>query len=176
MVEQPFVTSEFPRSGGTYLNTTLQLLYYPNTFFVKNQHTVSAIEKAEKIIVPIRNPLDCISSWYVFSQSVSLEMDIKFYSRFHSAVLSNISKVILMDFGQFTKDIDYIKDKVFKNFGIDTNRNITDEQVRQAMLTNGKDINLPRNNKEELDAVKDVLPNEPGFDRCVELYNQMKGI
>ena len=126
-------------------------------------------------MVAFRNPVDSISSWQKYPSSGNLEADIKYYIRFHTAVLNNLSKVVLMDFDLFTKDIDYIKDKVFKNFGLTASRFVTDEDVKQAMLTNGKEINLPRNNQEELAQVKEELPNVPGFDKCLELYAQLKG-
>ena len=126
-------------------------------------------------MVTFRNPADSIASWQKYPSNGQLEEDVKFYIRFYSAVLDNLNKVVLMDFEYFTKDIDYIKDKVFKNFGIETNRYVTDEQVKQAMLANDKHINLPRNNQEELALVKEQLKTMPDFDKCLELYAKLKG-
>ena len=174
-MKELLITSGFPRSGSTYLNQSINLLYYPDQEVNWNRHTVAAIEKANRIMVTFRNPADSIASWQKYPSNGHLEEDVRFYIRFYSAVLDNLNKVVLMDFDYFTKDIDYIKDKVFKNFGIETNRYVTDSQVREAMLANGKDINLPRNNKEELALVKEQLQNTAGFDRCLELYAQLKG-
>lgn len=173
-MKELLITSGFPRSGSTYLNQSINLLYYPEQEVNWNRHTVVAIEKANRIMVTFRNPADSIASWQKYPSNGHLEEDIRFYIRFYSAVLDNLNKVVLMDFDYFTKDLDYIKDKVFKNFGIETNRYITDSQVREAMLANGKDINLPRNNKEELALVKEQLQNTAGFDKCLELYAQLK--
>lgn len=174
-MKELLITSGFPRSGSTYLNQSLNLLYYPDQEVNWNRHTVAAIEKANRIMVTFRNPADSIASWQKYPSNGHLEEDIRFYIRFYSAVLGSLNKIVLMDFDYFTKDIDYIKDKVFKNFGIETNRYATDSQVREAMLANGKDINLPRNNKEELALVKEQLQNTAGFDKCLELYAQLKG-
>ena len=174
-MKELLITSGFPRSGSTYLNQSINLLYYPEQEVNWNRHTVVAIEKTNRIMVTFRNPADSIASWQKYPSNGHLEEDVRFYIRFYSAVLDNLNKVVLMDFDYFTKDIDYIKDKVFKNFGIETNRYVTDSQVREAMLANGKDINLPRNNKEELALVKEQLQNTAGFDRCLELYAQLKG-
>lgn len=168
-----FITSGFPRSGSTYLNQALNLLYYPEQKVNWNRHTVIAIEQANQIMVPFRNPTDSIASWHKYPSRSEIAADIAFYIRFYSAVLNDLNKVVLMNFYQFTKDLDYIKDKVFKNFGIDTNRVVTDEQVRQAMLFNGKDINLPRNNKEELDAAKIEIINAEKYNQCLELYAEL---
>jgi len=168
------MTSGFPRSGSTYLNQALNLLYYPNQEVNWNRHTVVAIENANRIMVTFRNPIDAIASWHKYPSNRQLEEDVKFYIRFYSAVLDNLDKVVLMDFDYFTKDIDYIKDKVSKNFGIDTNRYVIDAQVKEAILASDKHINLPRNNKEELTLVKEQLQNTTGFDKCSELYAQLK--
>lgn len=174
-MKELLITSGFPRSGSTYLNQALNLLYYPEQQVNWNRHTVVAIENANQIMVTFRNPVDSIASWNIYPwQSMTIEEDVKFYIRFYSAVLDNLNKVVLMDFDHFTKDLDYIKDKVFKNFGIETNRYVTDAQVKEAMLANDKHINLPRNNKEELSATKEQLVNEPFFEQCTKLYSKLK--
>lgn len=173
-MKELLITSGYPRSGSTYLNQALNLLYYPERQVNLNEHTVITITNGNNIIVPFRKPLDAIASWKIYPLESTLDQDIKFYIRFHKAVLDNLYKVILMDFDYFTKDIDYIKNKVFKNFGIGTDNYVTDAQVKKAMLANGKEINLPRNNKEELDAVKAELQGMAGFNECVELYNALK--
>lgn len=173
-MKELLITSGFPRSGSTYLNQALNLLYYPEQEANWNKHTVVAIEKANRIMVTFRNPADSIASWHRYPSGGQQEEDMKFYIRFYSAVLENINKVVLMDFDYFTKDINYISDKVFKNFGIETSRYVTDSQVKEAMLADGKNINLPRNNQEELNAAKEQLITQPLFQKCVELFNELK--
>ncbi len=172
-MKELLITSGFPRSGSTYLNYAINLLYYSEQECNFNRHTVVAIEKANRILVTFRNPSDAIASWHIYPSNGELQDDIKFYIRFYSAVLDNLHKVVLMDFDYFTKDLDYIKDKVFKNFGIEINRYVTDAQIKETMLASGKDINLPRNNKEELDLIKQQLQNTVGFDQCLNLYSQL---
>lgn len=170
------ISSGYPRSGNTYLNYCLHLLYFPNEVVNNNIHTVTGIEKLDKVIVPFRNPLDCISSWYTYPWESSIQEDIQYYIRFHKAVLDNLHKIVLIDFDFFTQDIDYIKDKVFKNFGIDTTNFVTDIQVKETMLANSKELNLPRNNKLELDVVKAELQQIPEFTECIDLYARLKRI
>ena len=169
-------TTGYCRSGNTYLNYVLKFLYYPSERKNFNWHTVAKLDAREKIMVPFRNPLDCISSWHLYPSNGTLDADIQFYLRFYRAVIDKIDKVVLMDFDYFTKDIDYVTDKVFKNFGITEYGNITDIEVKNIMLADDKEINLPRNNKEELDAVKAELQGMAGFNECVELYNTLKSL
>lgn len=168
------ITSAFPRSGSTYLNQALQLLYYPTKPVNQNRHTVVAIEKLEKVMVPFRNPKDSIASWHKYPSNGLLEDDIKYYVRFYSCVLDNLNKVILMDFNNFTQDIEYIKSQVSINYSLTTDRLITNNEVKMAMLTNGKEINLPRNNKAKLDLIKDKLESIPKFQECVKIYDSLK--
>jgi hypothetical protein len=105
-----------------------------------------------------------------------LEADIKYYVRFYSYVLDNLDKVVLMDFDNFTQDIEYIKSQVSDNYNLTTDALVTNDEVKTAMLVNGKEINLPRNNKEELDAVKLILENTSKFDECIEIYARLKAL
>lgn len=168
-------TTGYCRSGNTFLNYALKCLYYNEESVNLNWHTVAKLDAREKIIVPFRNPLDCISSWHLYPSSHSLDADIRYYLRFYTAVLEKTNKVVLMDFDYFTKDIEYVKDKVSKNFNIHTGSQITNDQVKEVMLNDSKSLNLPRNNKEELALVKEQLKNTTDFDKCLELYAQLKG-
>jgi hypothetical protein len=170
------ITSAFPRSGSTYLNQALQLLYYPTEEVNRNRHTTIAIEKSEKIIVSFRNPKDSIASWHKYPSNGSLEADIKYYVRFYSFVLGNLDKVVLMDFDKFTQDIEYIKSQVADSYNLTTDALVTNDEVKMAMLVNGKEINLPRNNKAELDLIKASLESMPEFTKCVDIYARLKQI
>lgn len=167
-------TSGFPRSGNTYLNYTLNHLYYDNEPVNLNWHTVAKLDARNTMIVPIRNPLDCISSWHLYPSSYPLDADIRYYLRFHTAVLEKIDKVVLMDFDLFTKDLQYVKTKVADNYGLNTDSTATIEQIKESMIANDKSLNLPRNNKAELDAVKAELQQMPEFAECLELYAKLK--
>lgn len=170
------ITSAFPRSGSTYLNQALQLLFYPSDSVNLNRHSIVAIEKSEKIMVPFRNPKDSIASWHKYPSNGLLEADIKYYVRFYSFVLDNLNKVVLMDFDKFTQDIEYIKSQVSVNYNLTTDRLVTDNDVKMAMLVNGKELNLPRNNKAELDLIKASLESMPKFNQCIDLYARLKQI
>lgn len=173
-MKELLITSGFPRSGSTYLNQALNLLYYPEEKVNPNKHTVVAIKNANLIMVTFRNPADSIASWHVYPWQSTLEEDVNFYIRFYSAVLDNLNKIVLMDFDYFTKDLNYIKNKISTNFGIEAVAETTDAKVKEAMLVNGKEINLPRNNQEELEAVKIALVETPEFQTCLDLYAQLK--
>jgi hypothetical protein len=149
-------------------------LYYPTKPVNENRHTIVAIEKMDKILVPFRNPKDSIASWHNYPSEGSLESDVRFYIRFYSFVSNNLSKIVLMDFNNFTNDIDYIKDKVLKNFAIQTNCYVTDAQVKEKMLTNAKEINLPTQNQTQLLETKTLLLKVLGFQECILIYDKLQ--
>ena len=168
------VTSGYPRSGNTYLNQALNLIYYPEEEVYINFHSTKAIQRAQKIIVPFRNPTDSISSWHIWPSNEKLELDVKFYIRFYSFVLDNLNKVVLMDFDYFTKDINYINNKVLKHFDIQTKCYVTDAEVKETMLTNGKEKNLPTQNQTQLLETKSLLPKVSGFEECLLIYYKLE--
>lgn len=173
-MKELLITSGFPRSGSTYLNQALNLLYYPTKEANWNRHTVVAIEKANKILVTFRNPIDAIASWHKYPSNGTLEADIQFYIRFYSSVLKKLKKVVLMDFDYFTKDIEYVKEKILTNFSLESTNDVTDDEIKKIMIDNNKRINLPQNNNEELDIVKKKLTTIEEFQRCIELFNELK--
>jgi len=125
-------------------------------------------------MVTFRNPIDSIASWHKYPSRGELQSDVSFYIRFYSAVIDKIHKIVLMDFDYFTKDINYIKDKVSNGFNLTAIQDVTDSQVKEAMLLNNKEINLPRNNNEELNPVKLLLQDLPDFARCIDLHRELK--
>ncbi len=175
-MKELLITSGFPRSGSTYLNQALNLLYYPEQEVNYNRHTVVAIEKSEKIMVTFRHPLNSIASWQKYPSGAELKADISFYIRFYSHMLNSLHKIVPMDFDQFTTSINYIEEKVRNNFNVESILQVTDLQVKEAMLNNDKEINLPRNNKEELQVVKDLLVTMPRFNECINLHAQLKQV
>ena len=170
-MKELLITSGYPRSGNNYLNQALNLMYYPNDQVNWVRHTTRAIDKAEKIMVTFRNPLDSISSWHNYPSNGSLTADVNYYLRFYSSVLQNLNKVVLMYFDYFINGIDYIKNKAFNNLQIKSCNDISHQQVIDAMVKNQKVMNLPRNDKNELLQTKTLLRKVKGFDDCLKIHN-----
>lgn len=169
-------TTGFPRSGNTYLNYTFRSLYYPEENPRLNFHSVSSMEKFDHLFIPFRNPQDCIASWHNYPSQGQLEADIKYYLRFYKAVLENLHKLTLMDFNKFTISLDYIKDKVKDSIGLDSVADPTDSDIKLAMVDDEKTINLPTNNKADLDIIKANLIEISDFQKCLELYDSLKAV
>jgi hypothetical protein len=172
---QDFITVGYPRSGNTFLNYAFKSMYYSEAIN-NNFHTQLTIKKYSHVFVPLRNPLDCISSWNNYSFSPSLESDIKYYLRFHKEVLVNLEKITLIDFDKFTTSLEYIKYRVKDSLGLEPVANPTDSEIKLKMLGDGKTVNLPVNNGAELQAVREQLVEIASFQECLELYDRLKSV
>jgi hypothetical protein len=186
-IKKSLKTAGFPRSGNTFLNFVLKSLYFPTEGMNGTRHEANMFDRYSKLIVPIRNPIDCIASYnnYIPLFAIhgmfierDLKKDIAYYLRFYNKVMEYRSKAVVVDFDKFTTDIDYIKEVVDNNFGYTTNVSLTINQAKTNMAMENQDFidNLPRDNKEELDAVKTELQQMPEFAQCMDLYNQLKGL
>ena len=176
MIKNTLKAVGYPRSGNTFLSYAIQNLYFPEEEINKTYHIISGILNRNKTLVPFRNPIDSIVSFLVFKGSDDYLTEINYYCDFNSGVLSNLNKVVLMDFDYFTKDLDYIKEKVKTNFFIDPVNNPTIDDIKNSMNEYHKKKNLPRNNKDLLDSKKDLLKQMPEFQECVDLYQKLKAL
>jgi hypothetical protein len=171
------VTSAYPRSGQTFLNFSLKYLYYTDAVNL-NLHTVKPLINLKRPIVSVRNPLDCISSWSNYgilaNQKKDLIGDVKFYIRFYNAVLDNKNKLVILEFEKFTVDGNYIVNKIKDAFDIDPINVWNLDAIKNSMLENGKDINLPVDNYDNINRLKQELQTMPEFQECVKLYATLK--
>lgn len=163
----------YPRNGNTYLSHILNASYYPEEEMNNFWHTVLKLDAYPKVIVPYRNPLDCIASWHLLLRSKDLAMDIKYYIRFYTAVLER-NNLVLLKFESFTKDFQYVYLNINKHFGIDPVAFPTDFQIKETMLNSNRENNLPRDNQEELNSIKERLQDMLDFDKCIQLYERLK--
>ena len=166
-------TCAYPRSGQTFLNYALKHLYYADEVNT-NYHSVKSLLRLDKPIVSLRNPLDCIASWSNYPSIGDLTNDIKFYLRFHNAVWDNKDKLVIVEFEKFTVDGNYLVAKVKEAFGFDPINNWDLDAIKSSMLENGKDINLPVDNYDNINRLKEELQTIPEFQECVELYDTLR--
>jgi hypothetical protein len=175
------VVSGYPRSGNTFLNCAISLMYAIDE--PRYNHTVKALEHFEKILTPYRNPVDCISSWSYLQQtnlkrndqvlSETIDSDITYYIRFGEKSLEVKKKITFLNFDIFTKDLAYIEEAVAKTFGLKKVRTASLDEVKEYMLTTSRSNNLPQNNRVALDALKLKVSSNPSIDRCLEIYQEI---
>ena len=172
------ITSGFPRSGNVFLNYSFKCLYYPDKEVSPQTHVTNTFKENTHVITPIRNPLDCISSWNLYQENFNyprdLNKDITYYLRFYSYVLNNLTNILLLDFNVFKTDLDYITNKVFNFVNINPVKKVSLEVVKDTMIKDNKVDNLPRNNQLFLTEIKNTLQEIPQITECLNLYLELK--
>jgi hypothetical protein len=167
--------SGFPRSGNTFSGYLSWISYYPSEPKRKSWHTVRAMKEQENVVVPFRNPIDCIASFYIFSNKTT---DIKgmanFYKRMYSNAIELSDKVVLVDFEKFTFDTNYFYERVKNKLNIEPVSMVSTSDVKLAMANEGKYNHLPRENQTEKKEVKTYLLDNWDFTELLELYNKLK--
>lgn len=180
----------YPRSGNTFLQTALKHIY-PQHIFNAPRHTVwevkQDIAKGNTPIIPFRNPLDAIGSWAIYRQeghlggthfdwhNDTIEGDIKFYIRFYNDIIYLKDKFIFMDFIKFNNNLDYIKNKTnCLNLGKDANPTI--DEIKFDMTMSIKKINLPRETKPIIEAIKPQIQAHPLFADTLSLYQILQDL
>jgi len=171
-MKENLVTCAFPRSGQTFLNYALKHLYYEDATNT-NYHTVKSLISLEKPIIALRNPLDCITSWSSKGLD-SLIDDINHYLRFHNAVLDNKHKAVILEFDKFTVDGDYVIHKIKEAFGIDPIKTWDLDAIKNSMLEQGREKNLPFGNYDNINKLKEELQAMPEFQQCLDLYDTLR--
>ncbi len=176
MKKETLKTVGFPRSGNTFLNYSLKLLYYPEEDVNYCYHTTISLNKFLNVIVPLRNPLDSIASWHLlpYLSHGDINDHLRFYLRLSNAFLKNKEKCLFMDFDIFTKDVEYIKNKTNTFFNYNCDKMLSIEDIKDFINKNGFVDSLPRNNKDDLDKVKiDILDNKL-YNNCENIYQELK--
>lgn len=170
----------FPRSGNTFMRYALQK-FFPEYEILSHTHTVKFLEEnIDKMptICVIRNPLDSLASWLIFRSNtsesyLSIDDDFNFYIRYYKSLIKNKEKILFLDFEIFKNDCNYIKNKINKHMNIKTDISFTASDIKKTMLLESHNIdNLPRNNKEELEEIKNVLFNENKYKEALILFNE----
>jgi len=165
------ITSGYPRSGNMFLNYALSEMYFPNEEPQNPEHFVYVLEQNNNVIIPLRNPEDCIYSWHNFKiqKENSLTPDFIFYKRFHLYVLENINRHMVLDFNLFTKDLSYISNRL----NLKPINYSTVDLVKDRMLKDNNHWNLPRNDYNFNRATKEEVLANPMMDECKALYNEI---
>jgi hypothetical protein len=171
----------FPRSGNTFMRYALQNLF-PSYEILSHTHTVKSLEDNINIlptICVIRNPLDSIASWFIFRSNTTesylkLEDDLNFYIRYYNALLKNKEKILFLDFEIFKNDTEYVKNKINNYLNIQTDLNFTSLEIKQIMLLEEHNLeNLPRDNIDVLNLIKDVCLSQERYKEADILFNKI---
>jgi hypothetical protein len=151
MLNRPIVyVAGYPRSGNTFIEVVLNRIF--NGIVISNHnHSVEYLTNrlGNNLIVPVRNPLDSISSWVTFRKHegviVKIEDCIDHYIDYLKNVNNNMSQICVLNFDKFKNDISYIKNKVYKYCGNIFDKEINLEKVNLEMKNHYQMFSPDRN-------------------------------
>jgi len=173
---QKIPTVAYPRSGNTFLDYALRLMYYPEDKLIMFYHTEKSVDKFNKFLVPLRNPLDAIASWSIYSDLYkgSTEDHINFYIRLNAKILNNKHKSVILDFEKFTQDLSYLENVIKNNFGYSVKSKTSIEDIKSLIKEELGDNWTPRNNKIELNKTKEIIESNQLYTKAFNFYNNLK--
>jgi hypothetical protein len=185
MILKDFILSGYPRSGNTFLKNALEELY-PEYNTKSSIHSVSYLKnmaKNNKVLVPFRNPEDCIPSWTYYRTYDLVEFNIKkentyiddinFFIRFYKESLQNAKNLIFLDFDKFSTDLNYLTNIINNSFNIE-HEHISLECIKTKMSDNNLKKYLPRSNTIILDEIKKSVYKEKEFILAKKIYQNLK--
>lgn len=172
MNKDKLMTVGYPRSGNTFINYFL-IKEYGNPKQDLWKHTAFALSNNQNIIVPIRKPIDCISSYISFLGNTAPSLPyINYYIRFHENVLNNKKNILIAKFEDFISDFTILRESIKNKFGFISNNQYSVLDIKNEMIQDSKEINLPRENFNPENVRQEILQNEK-YSECVELYEEI---
>jgi hypothetical protein len=179
------VIAGFFRTGNTFLETCIESMYKDVKCISLHEHSViylsKQVEQKNNIIVPIRNPIDTVASFYEFKKflnrkdaGVDIDLDIKFYTRYMNYVYENFDNILCLDFDIFTKNLDYISNLISKKFKIEKTNNADLDLINEYMERNKKMFFNKRNEYLPDLKIKEDALNLNEAQEAIEIYSKIK--
>lgn len=179
----------FPRSGNTFLRHSLNEMY-PEYYFTRPVHTVKFLEENKEkniLIMPIRKPEDCIASWIELKDNLLYEASgsnlyyninlvdpaIKYYIRYFSYVLDT-KNILMLNFDKFTINLEYVAKAIFDRYGIFCSNLTTAEYIKDKMFKEGAVTQIPRENKDKLLYIKDMVYNSKEIKKAKDIFYKLE--
>lgn len=169
----------FPRSGNHFLNYACLGLYKDFKFSIYHDYKLFD-ELDGLLIVPVRNPLDCIASFanlktILSNEELNINMCVNQYIEYFTKALW-LNNILFIQFDLFINDTDYIANAIASKWGIKPDKELTVNLVKERMATDKKEMHLPQDNKKLLDEIKKLVSEHPKYDEALHLYEKIKGM
>jgi hypothetical protein len=181
-VDKLFGVVGYPRSGNHFLRYSIELLYdLPKKF--AEEHTAKALIDSDFSFVPVRNPLDSISSWSLFRVKPyykikeltkgTMREDVNYYLRFFNECLALPTKVCFLDFNLFTTDISYTIGRTTPHIGDPLNNSVSLADVKTSIQNTERKpkLFLPEGTNKNIELAKEMLHEDQKYQECADLYS-----
>ena len=169
----------YPRSGNTFIEVVLNRLF-KGIVSSSHNHSVEYLlnRLGNNLVVPIRNPIDSVSSWVAFRKfegvTVSVEQALDSYIAYYHALKQNGAKICLLDFDKFKDDISYVKTEVGNYFGNILDKPITMEKVLKEMDNHYRNFSPNRNSGKADSQLKQKVKQAHNFDQAHQGFMELR--
>jgi phage regulator Rha-like protein len=178
------VPAGFPRSGNTFLYTSLKEIYKNKEVLIYT-HSTADIKKLIKnktiVCFTFRNPVDSVASWFHYRHNYltrkiddKIEDDLNFWIRINSYALENKRELTLLNFHRFSNDLVYIQNTIKQVHNIDPTDTYSIDEMKEIVFRENEDINLPRDNQPELEEIRNRVVSLPLYSKAVELLQSLE--
>ena len=178
-----FFVSGYPRSGNTFLNFVVRELYgSKNPYLVRSHDELDILNNLEKnVCVVIRNPLQSIASYNQFrtqlttdkNTNVTLDDDFDRYLRYYNFIDKHLDQVLLMNFAKFSKDSEYIINKINTKFNVKPLVHLDVKVLKQKMTEKGGRNHLPRKPNETRQQIENEVLEHPLYKDVLDLHDYL---
>jgi len=158
----------YPRSGNTFVEVILNRVF-KGVVVSSHDHSVTYLLNriGYNLVVPVRNPLDSISSWITFRKHegilVTIENCINNYIEYLDSVYKNINKICVLNFDKFKEDISYVTNKVSEYYGNIIDKNITMDKIDNEMKNHYEMFFRGRTLAKATDKLKNEILNHRNY-------------
>lgn len=131
------VMDGFPRSGNTYA-TMAFMRANPLARVLHHSHAAGAIHAAVQrnlpVVVLVRDPRDCVSSFCEYDKSLSAEEGLELWISFHDSLRTVRDDIAVLAFPDFTGDPSVLGTASNGRFGTQWNEPLTSDAEREEIF------------------------------------------
>ena len=170
----------YGRSGNTFLQIALEKMY--NKIIVSDHNHTSLYfvnRLGFQIVMPIRNPLDAVASFYTFQTynkiETTLDKCLNHYIEYFTQVNKHKNKLCLLDFDKMTKNIEYVKNEIKRKYSLESNNNIDLKQIEREMIAYYPMFFYKRTKAKTTEQTKQEILTSRNYVEAVNIWKNLQG-
>jgi hypothetical protein len=148
----------FPRSGSHFFTNITKCKWLG--------HTIHSLEKEQNVVVSIRNPIECIPSWVVFtkdSRPDRAEKILEWYCAYYESCKK--FNVFIISFEQLVKEPLFCINHVCDFYGLG--------QVENIEFDLSTDFHIPTKDKSDYEVIINEMIKSPSYSKAMELFDEL---
>lgn len=162
----------FPRSGSMWLAQCLSRSY-PTHQIIHGEHRRANLGAYANQITSVRNPLDCVSSWMLFTnRTTDAEPLLEWYIRFYDRLADRKGLVFIATFEDLVSCPENVMQSYAQWFGLAKPRRLDIQALEKFMRVSFSD-HMPRSSEGIRSTCKDLVVGSVSFANAVQSYENI---